>query len=85
MHKISRSPGLRLGVAYHTNTHAIAVFRGKRSPGKGREKYASTDLQEHGRSLHRGLENGSLPVGSRGRDRVGRLKMQDLDNAGPGK
>jgi len=30
-------------------------------------KYAYTGLQEHGRSLHRGLENGSLPVGSRGR------------------
>ena len=34
-------------------------------------KYACTDLQEHGRSLHRGLKNGSLPAGSRGRDPVG--------------
>ena len=86
MHKISRSPRLRLGVAYHANTHTRhSCIYGGRSPGKGWEKYASTDLQEHGRSLHRGLENGSLLVGSRGRDRVGRLKMQDLDNAGPGK
>ena len=35
-------------------------------------KYASIDPQEHGRSLHRGLENGSLLVGSRRcGDRVG--------------
>jgi len=37
-------------------------------------KYAYTDLQEHGRSLHRGLEKGSLasgPVGSRDRCLMG--------------
>ena len=28
-------------------------------------------IQEHGRSLYSGLENGSLPVGSRGRDPLG--------------
>jgi len=41
MHKISRSPGLRLmgggGGAYSATTHAIAGFRGK-VPRKGREK-----------------------------------------------
>ena len=34
-------------------------------------KYACTDLQEHVRRLHQGLENGSLLVGSRVRDAVG--------------
>jgi len=34
-------------------------------------KYACTDLQEHVRRLHKGLENGSLLVGSWGRHPVG--------------
>ena len=79
MHKISRSPGLRLeGVAYNATTHAIAEFRG-RSPGKRRENGGQRKGSGNGKEGREGKRND----GEKGKEGRGPVAAPAIDKVGP--